>query len=48
MSDTVDNVWNDLVGVLGEGDVGSDMTHSLTACEVSVLCCLAGWEHADP
>lgn len=37
VGDTVDNVWDDLVGVLREGNVGSDVDDSLAACRVLVL-----------
>jgi phosphoglycerate dehydrogenase-like enzyme len=36
---TGNDIWDDLVGVLGEGDVGSDMANTLAACGVLVVCC---------
>lgn len=35
--DASNNTGNDIVGVFGEGDVGSDMNNSLAACRESVL-----------
>ena len=37
VGDTVDDVWDDLVGVLGEGNVGRDVDDSLAACRVLAL-----------
>jgi len=42
VGDTVDNVWDDLVGVLGEGNVGRDMDDSLAACGVLVFVLQSG------
>jgi phosphoglycerate dehydrogenase-like enzyme len=37
MIDTGNDIWNDLIGILGKGDIGSDVNDALTAWRASVV-----------
>ena len=48
MVDAVDDIWNNVVGVLGEGNVGSNVNYSFAACRALVLCLEGARGDGDP